>query len=321
MIESKSEICQTFNISCDLSKELSLRLSAVWEQLPNFVGNREDRPYWFGDHSDDQHLSASTQHDGLCIRGFLDIDSWQQWRKTFLQYTSAALGFAVMNANEDPRFWSSGHPFLHIERYNDQLCDWPTAGQHILAQFDDHSIVVYQAYRPSIGRFAAEHQYFGGDFSFQRMSWIKPNFLWMMYRSGWGTKVDQEVTLAIRLRRSAFDEILKQAVHSSFTQHVYANESDWQRAVANSNVRLQWDPDHNPSGAKLERRAIQLGLREDVLAKFAREWIIEICDISDFVAVQRSNVHSLPRLLVPHERVYLPSDSCVASRLGISEIL
>jgi NAD(P)-dependent dehydrogenase (short-subunit alcohol dehydrogenase family) len=29
----------------------------------------------------------------------------------------------------------------------------------------------------------------------------------MMYRSGWGTKENQEVTLAVRLRRAAFDEI------------------------------------------------------------------------------------------------------------------
>src|SRR5439155_2761622 len=31
------------------------------------------------------------------------------------------------------------------------------AGRHILTQFDDESVVVYQAYRPAIGRFAAEH--------------------------------------------------------------------------------------------------------------------------------------------------------------------
>jgi Domain of unknown function (DUF4291) len=53
------------------------------------------------------------------------------------------------------------------------------------------------------------------------MTWIKPNFLWMMYRSGWGRKEGQEVTLAIRIKRSAFDEILSQAVHSKYTPELY----------------------------------------------------------------------------------------------------
>src|SRR4051794_29690087 len=46
------------------------------------------------------------------------------------------------------------------------------------------------------------------------MSWVKPNFLWMMYRSGWGAKEGQEVTLALRLRRQFFDALLAQAVPS-----------------------------------------------------------------------------------------------------------
>jgi len=78
---------------------------------------------------------------------------------------------------------------LPTESYAAQSRRWPTEGEHVLARFDDESIIVYQAYRPSIGRYAIEHGRLGGpDFSFQRMSWVKPNFLWMMYRSGWGTK-------------------------------------------------------------------------------------------------------------------------------------
>ncbi len=210
---------------------------------------------------------------------------------------------------------------LKLSSYGDQIREWPTTGQHILAQFDAQSVVVYQAYRPDIGRFASENQYFGGDFNLNRMSWIKPNFLWMMFRSGWGTKVDQEVTLALRLKRSAFEEILRQAVHSSYNPNVYANENEWQEAVTNSEVRLQWDPDHAPSGAKLERRAIQLGLRGDVLKKFSREWLIEICDITEFVEVQRTNLTSLSQLTTPHEEIFKPSEPSVALRIGISQSL
>jgi hypothetical protein len=106
---------------------------------------------------------------------------------------------------------------LTLERYRDQQARWPAEGRHILAQYDETSVVVYQAYRPAIGHYAARHGRFGDEFSLNRMSWIKPNFLWMMYRSGWGTKDGQEVTLAIWLRRAAFEEILREAVPSSYT--------------------------------------------------------------------------------------------------------
>src|SRR3954463_2177368 len=97
------------------------------------------------------------------------------------------------------------------EPYLTQNDRWTRSGRHILAQFDAESVIVYQAYRPDIGHFTAQNGYFGGGFSLNRMSWIKPNFLWMMYRLGWGTKQGQELTLAVRLRRDAFDEILRVA--------------------------------------------------------------------------------------------------------------
>ena len=77
---------------------------------------------------------------------------------------------------------------LITEPYNEQAQIWPNKGRHILAQFDEDTIIVYQAYNSLIGRYVADHGTFGGGFSYSRMSWIKPNFLWMMYRSGWGRK-------------------------------------------------------------------------------------------------------------------------------------
>jgi hypothetical protein len=194
---------------------------------------------------------------------------------------------------------------LITEAYLEQQPFWPPAGKHILAQYDDTSIVVYQAYRPAIGHFAARHGYFGGEFSFTRMSWIKPNFLWMMYRSGWGRKEGQEVTLAVRIQRAGFDELLRLAVPSTYQKERYSSEAEWKRAVEESQVRVQWDPDHDPSGAPLARRAIQLGLRGEVLTRYAREWIVQIEDISDFVAEQREHARGdYAQLIVPRERVY-----------------
>lgn len=176
---------------------------------------------------------------------------------------------------------------LPTERYIDQVKHWPNSGRHILAHYDDDTIIVYQAYRPSIGNFALRNGHFGRDFSYSRMSWIKPNFLWMMYRSGWGMKQGQEVILGLRLRREFFDQILAQVVQSSYDKRHFATRELWQEALAQSSVRLQWDPDHHPSGAKLERRAVQLGLRGPVLAAFGKKELLEVIDMSEFVATQR----------------------------------
>nr|WP_281170812.1 DUF4291 domain-containing protein [Shimazuella kribbensis] len=177
-----------------------------------------------------------------------------------------------------------------------------------MATYDDTSIVVYQAYCPKIAAYAVEQQTFGGEFSMNRMSWIKPNFLWMMFRSGWGMKADQEVTLAIRLRREGFEEILQSAVHSSY-QTSYGTQDKWKKVLKESSVRLQWDPDHDPFGNKLDRKAIQLGLKGESLQKYVKDWIIEIEDISDFVEEQRHMIQKdqLDHLQVPNEQIYLPA--------------
>lgn len=200
---------------------------------------------------------------------------------------------------------------LPTELYSSQCACWPSAGEHILAHYDDESIVVYQAYRPSIGHYAIEHGRFGGpDFSLNRMSWIKPNFLWMMYRSGWGAKEGQEVILGLRVRRSFFDGVLAQAVASTYQPDRYASREAWKAAVDASEVRLQWDPDHDPQGGKLARRAVQLGLRGKILEAFAGRELLEVIDMSSFVGEQRPLALASDSMLrTPIETVYTPAAS------------
>ena len=212
--------------------------------------------------------------------------------------------------------------------YLEQKARLPVTGRRVIGQYDDNSIVVYQAYRPEIGLFAAEHGYFGGAFTLNRMSWIKTSFLWMMYRSGWGRKEGQEVTLAIRLRRDAFDEILAQAYPSQYDPADLSCERERHErraALAGSPVRIQWDPDRTPSGGRLQRRAIQLGLRKDVLASYAREWIVDIADVSEFVRETYVNVAErgpdkrewYREMMVPREEVYPVTDEHVARRIDV----
>ncbi|MEP0266393.1 DUF4291 domain-containing protein [Dokdonia sp.] len=208
---------------------------------------------------------------------------------------------------------------LNIKSYKEQLKEWPEAGHHIMAQYDDEKVIVYQSYRPAIGNFAFRNQFFGGPFKLTRMTWIKPNFLWMMYRNGWGKKEGQEVVLAIHLKREAFERYLTRAVYSNYQEDIYETREAWQNAVQNSNVRLQWDPDHDPYGAKLERRAIQLGIRNEEIVQYAKEDILEIEDISDFVAEQYKHVcaNNLDALLIPEEHPYIPKDIEATKRLRL----
>ena len=198
---------------------------------------------------------------------------------------------------------------LKLDKYSKQVKEWPKSGYHIMAQYDEEKVIVYQSYRPEIGNFATKNQFFGGPFKYTRMTWIKPNFLWMMYRNGWATKEGQEVVLAIHLKREAFERYLSQAVYSSFQSDLYNDWDDWQQHVKNSSIRLQWDPDHNPYGGKLERRAIQIGIRNEEIIKYAKEDILEIEDISEFVREQHQFVlaKDLDKLIVPAEKPYLSS--------------
>ena len=211
---------------------------------------------------------------------------------------------------------------LITKLYKEQLKDWPKTGHHIMAQYDDEKVIVYQSYRPEIGDFAFKNQYFGGAFSLTRMTWIKPNFLWMMYRNGWGKKEGQEVVLAIHLKRKAFEHYLSKAVYANYQEDIYNSKENWQEAVKNSNVRLQWDPDHDPYGNKLERRAIQLGIRNDEAIAYAKENIIEIEDISDFVKEQYNHVlnNELDKLVVPYEKPFLSAHKETNLKLKIDRI-
>ena len=58
----------------------------------------------------------------------------------------------------------------------------------IYAKYDDKTIRIYQAYNNKIADEAIKLGTFGEHFSLTRMTWIKPSFLWMMYRCGWTEK-------------------------------------------------------------------------------------------------------------------------------------
>jgi Domain of unknown function (DUF4291) len=211
---------------------------------------------------------------------------------------------------------------IETENYTNYIERLPKTGRHIIAFQEDDLIVVYQAYHEKTVEFAIKNQILGGSrFSYERMSWIKPNFLWMMYRCGWAQKENQKRVIAIWLKKTDFENILEQAVFSSFNSKIYENENDWKHHLQKSNVRLQWDPDHDPFGNKVERKAIQLGLKGKALEEFGKRQIVKIEDVTEFVMEQHIFVveNKIEKLQVPKETIYKPSTVELASKIDISK--
>lgn len=212
-------------------------------------------------------------------------------------------------------------PPFETELYTVANSVWPASGKHILATSGNGNLVVFQAYKASIAEWASKNGTFKGcpGFSMERMTWIKPNFLWMMYRSGWANKKDQEHILAIHVKECGFKKMLELCKRRG-GDGTAASETT--KEFGEDDVRIQWDPDHDPFGEKVERRAIQLGIRGRALQKYVEDWILSITDITDFVKAQYVHVQSnqLDLLHVPVQRIYDVSDEDVRKRIHLDSV-
>ena len=153
----------------------------------------------------------------------------------------------------------------------------------INAFYDDNTVRVYQAYRNEIADEALKLGTFGSHFKKTRMTWIKPSFLWMMYRAGWAEKEGQERVLAINITKEGFLTILKNSVLSHYDRKVYEKAEEWEQDKRNFSGRCQWDPERNIFGSPLEFRAIQLGLKDEMVESYIKKWIVNIEDITPMI--------------------------------------
>ncbi|WP_329456920.1 DUF4291 domain-containing protein [Streptomyces sp. NBC_01497] len=180
--------------------------------------------------------------------------------------------------------------------------------QQIRARFTDTTITVYQAYAPGIGGPAARDGRFPAAWKRDRMTWIKPSFLWMMYRCGWGTKEGQETVLAVEITREGFDGALENACLSHYVPGSHANHDAWRRDLRRSPARVQWDPERDFHLRSLPHRSLQLGLSGPLAKQYADTWV---CSITD-VTLLAHTIHALVRAgdtaaaadLLPPERPY-----------------
>ncbi|MDE5583843.1 MAG: DUF4291 domain-containing protein [Ruminococcus sp.] len=192
--------------------------------------------------------------------------------------------------------------------------------KRIKAVYDEKTIRVYQAYNDRIADEALKIGTFGKSFKRERMTWIKTSFLWIMYRSGWAEKENQERILAIDIKRTGFEEILRNAVLSSYSERTNVPRETWQEMVKNSDVRCQFDPDRDIFGNPQKDRAIQLGLRGKFVCRYIDDYIVKISDITPFVRdlkQQRDEGFSIDDRL-PKEIDY-PVDEETVKILGMEE--
>jgi hypothetical protein len=191
--------------------------------------------------------------------------------------------------------------------------------RQVRALYSDDEVTVYQAYRPEIALAAVAAGRFVPPFQLDRMTWIKPSFLWTMYRSAWATRPGQEHVLAVRLPRSAFDGALAASCLSGYDRGVHGSHDAWRARLRETSVRVQWDPEKTITLAPLPWRSIQIGLGGDAAREYSTAWVRGITDVTGTAravhAAVRAGDLETASALCPVERPY-PLPAAAADAVG-----
>jgi len=156
-----------------------------------------------------------------------------------------------------------------------------------LGEWDDEGVFVYQAFCNEIADWALAHQKFGGPkFCPKRMTWIKPSFAWVLYRSGYGRKHGQERILKVKLSHDALAEILSHCQCLDTNRATRQGGAEKDREVSSGVV--QWDPARDIMTSdergreprkQLRSRAIQIGLKGWMSELYVRS-VVSIQDVT-----------------------------------------
>lgn len=143
--------------------------------------------------------------------------------------------------------------------------------RQVRAYYTRTTLRVYQAYSNQIADAALGAGTFAPPFKLDRMTWIKPSFLWMMYRSAWGARPGQERILAIDMTRDGFEWALANSYLSEYEPGVYTSPVAWRDRLKMAPVRVQWDPERSLSLSALSERTIQVGLGQHAVRRYVQE--------------------------------------------------
>ena len=148
------------------------------------------------------------------------------------------------------------------------------------------------------------------------MTWIKPSFLWMMYRCGWGLKEGQETVLAVEITHEGFEWALRNACLSHYvpastptggleapTEAVRRPGSSGTRNATSICGRSRTVPSSSASPARRARR-------------YADEWTVSIADVTPLAReihalVRAGNLDAAAERL-PEERPYPAADDLLS---------
>lgn len=181
-----------------------------------------------------------------------------------------------------------------------------TKGERQAQQKQEELVVVYQAYKSSIATAAVAAQKLDAspDFRHGRMTWIKPSWAWMLYRSGYARKDSgQEHILALTMRKKDLIWLLEKGVLSNSCgahHHSPTNGANSNRVKGQSgsceieqpeklekrkkceNVRIQWDPERDYRLQKKvpPQRSIQIGIPGTLTQRWIEGMIISIEDVT-----------------------------------------
>lgn len=187
----------------------------------------------------------------------------------------------------------------------------------IRAAHTESTVTVYQAYSPRIGVPAAREGRFPAAWKRDRMTWIKPSFLWMMYRCGWAAKEGQETVLAVEISREGFEWALRNACLSSYQPGVHPDRAAWQRQLKRSPTRVQWDPERDLRLQPLPHRSLQLGLSGQAARRYADEWTVAVRDVTPLAheihTLVREGTLDAARALLPREQPYPTAGELLSS--------
>ncbi|KAK3398352.1 hypothetical protein B0T20DRAFT_437246 [Sordaria brevicollis] len=220
------------------------------------------------------------------------------------------------------------------------------------------TITVYQAYPSSIAIPAITHQRLDAspDFRTTRMTWIKPSWAWMLYRSGYSYKdPGQERILAIEMKREDFLGLLGRGILTHGTtatggggaageatsndaqggartsmeerdRKAAARESKRKDRLQSLDVKIQWDPERTVRLDTLNYRSIQIGIPAGLIKEWAQSMIVSIEDVTDRARELKRILDERPDVteeelaelgLLPEEtEVEVPIE--LRSRLGMS---
>ncbi|KAF6826428.1 integral membrane protein [Colletotrichum musicola] len=214
-----------------------------------------------GSHDRSESQASLRGLDGAVIKGiqmetvtriFVEVESPGE-EKGYPTYPDRALSSMPSSETVGERVQQS------MESYRDGGPDVPF--RQIRANYDE-TMTVYQAYNTTIAAAAVESQLLtvSPSFKLTRMTWIKPSWAWMLYRSGYSYKdPGQERILALKMTHESFISLLRKGA----LLHMDVKRDG-------KEVRVPWDPERDVRLGKLPHRSIQIGIPAG--AGICEEW-------------------------------------------------